>query len=455
MNSQNPTTHGSVLNRLSSQFSQLAAFLTTGIWERTDDKWYIRVLKVVNLSVRSFFDRDLLTQAYSLTYCTLLAIVPVLAMIFAIANGFGFQNILKTQFFHYFPAQREALEEALKFVDNYLSQTTEGVFVGVGIVVMIYTLVTLVWNVEDAFNLIWGVKHGRSIWRKITDYTAIFLILPLLMICASGINILMSSTMQEALPFKFLSPLLSGALDMLSLVLTWLFFVGAYVLIPNTRVPVKNAMGTAVLTSIGFMILQWLFVSGTVYVSRYNAIYGSFAFLPLLLVWLQFVWTIVLSGAVVCYSSQSIGLYSFLGKVNGISIDYRLKVLLAVMGTICQRFDKDEEAPDVAEISRLTGIPLSLAENSVGALHTLGFVNQVVVDEKTGKTGYAPAFNTDGMSVGTILEKLIDNGQSDFILGFSQRFGKLINTADKIERETLQKAKEINIRELYCEDAQV
>lgn len=438
--------------RLSSRFAGMAAFVTYGVWETNDNKWYIRILKILNISVRSFFDRDLLTQAYSLTYCTLLATVPVLAMIFAVANGFGFQNILKTQFFHYFPAQKEALEEALKFVDNYLNTASEGIFVGVSIIVLIYTLVCLVWNVEDAFNLIWGVKEGRSLWRKVTDYTAIFLILPLLMILASGINILMSSTLQEALPFKFLSPLYSGMLDLLSYVLTWLFFVGAYTLIPNTRVPVKNAMKAAILTSLGFMVLQWLFVSGTVYVSRYNAIYGSFAFLPLLLVWLQFVWTIVLSGAVICYSSQSISLYSFLGKVKKISIDYHLGVVIAVYASIVRRFDLNQQAPNANQISLSEGIPLALVNNAVSVLEKLDFINPVLIDQKHNKFGYTPSQNPDSVTVGTIIEKLVTTGQKGFIPGFDQRFGKIMAEVDNLEASVLKTASSTPIRSLMATD---
>lgn len=449
MNPDDSDRKPSLFKRISSHLTGMAAFVSYGVWERTDDRWYIRPLKIISLSVRSFFDRDLQTQAYSLTYSTLLATVPVLAVIFAVAGGFGFQNILRNQIFHYFPAQREALEQALGFVDNYLNQTSEGVFMGVGIVVMLWTLISLVWNVEDAFNLIWGVKQGRSIWRKITDYTAIFLILPLLMICASGINILMSSSLQEALPFEFLSPLISGLLDLLSLVLTWLFFVGAYVLIPNTKVPIKNAMGAGVLASIGFMILQWLFVSGTVYVSRYNAIYGSFAFLPLLLVWLQLVWVIVLAGAVVCYSSQSIGLFSFLGKISKISIDYRLKVLMAVMSVIVDRFNKEKPPVEVTDISNDWGIPLALVDNSVSLLHDLGLVSRVLVDEKKSLWGYAPALNPDMITVGLILRKIVENGQAGFIPDFGNKFKKVIDITNSLSEEIFAKADTIPIARMF------
>lgn len=438
----------SIFTKVTDWFKKSVAFVTYGVWERTDDKWYIKLVKILSLSVKSFFDRDLQTQAYALTYNTLLATVPVLAVLFAVARGFGFQNLMKNQIFHYFPAQREALEQALTFVDNYLNQTSEGIFVGVGIAVLLYTLICLVWNVEDAFNLIWGVKQGRSIWRKITDYTAIFLILPLLMILASGINILMSSTLQEAFPFRFLSPLVSAALDLASLVLTWMFFVGAYVLIPNTRVPFKNAVVAGILAGIGFMILQWLFVSGTVYVSRYNAIYGSFAFLPLLLVWLQLVWVIVLAGAVICYSTQSIGMFAYLGKVSNISVDYKITVMLAVMASIVRRFDLKMSPAGTLDISRNWAIPLSLVDNSISKLLEIKLINRVIVDEKKDTFGYTPAINPDDLTVGTLLSRLIEEGQHDFIPDFDDKFKILSEKVNEIEKSTIEKANTVFIRDL-------
>ncbi len=423
-------------------------YVSVGVWEQPDTRWYIRFLKVVNLSVRSFTDRDLQSQASSLTYSTLLATVPVLAMLFAIARGFGFQNILKSQLFTYFPAQREVLDKAFTFVDSYLNQASEGLFVGVGLIVMLWTLISLISNVESTFNLVWGVKHGRSLWRRITDYTAIFLVLPILMICASGINVFMSSTLQEAIPFRFLTPMVSGLLDLTSLMLTWFFFVGAYLLIPNTRVPFKNAFLAGILTGIGFTVLQWLFVSGAVYVSRYNAIYGSFAFLPLLLVWMQLVWMIVLAGAVICYSTQSIGRFSFLGQVNKISVDYRLTVLLAVLSTIVRRFEKGETPIDVTGISRDWGIPLSLADASVNRLSELGLIDRVVVDEQKDLFGYNPALPTQEMTVGMVIRRSLESGKSDFIPGFNNRFPKIISSVRDLEASTLAHADSIILSDI-------
>lgn len=260
------------------------AYVTDGVWSDTRRSFKVDFIKTCNLSVRSFLNADLQMRAGYLTYRTLLAIVPVLALLFAICRGFGFQNILQTQLFHNFPAQREALSQAFTFVDSYLAQSSRGVFVGVGVLFLLWTLISLLGSVEDSFNKVWGVDQGRTIWRKLTDYAAICLILPILMICSSGITVLMSSVLSTLLPYSFMSPVIKAMLDFASLVLVWLFFTGSYMLIPNTKVKFKNALLAGVMSGTAYTLLQWLFVSGQVYVTSYNAVYGSFAFLPLLLI---------------------------------------------------------------------------------------------------------------------------------------------------------------------------
>lgn len=414
-------------------------FMSVGVWEKPDTYWYIRVAKVISLSVTSFLNKTLQSQAAALTYNTILAIVPALALVFAISRGFGFQNLLQTQLFNYFPAQREALETAFTFVDSYLNQASEGIFVGVGIVFLLWTLISLLTSIEQSFNSIWGVKQGRSMWRKLTDYTAIILLLPILMICASGINVFMSSTLQEKLPFEFISPFFSSMLDFASLVLTCLFFAGLYVLLPNTRVTFRNAILAGILAGVSFTILQWLFVSGTLYVSRYNAIYGSFAFLPLLLLWLQLVWIITLAGAVLCYSSQNISYFNFSNQVKEISAYYRFRVGLAIMTIIVQHF-QDKKGPVLVEdFAREFNIPPMLVSASLIHLEESGLVNKVLVDPKREIFGFAPSIPITEITVGLVAEKLINRGNKDFLTDFDHRFTELNDDiralADKVYKE--------------------
>ena len=199
---QEPSTENpGAIKRLSARLMGWVEYVTAGVWRDQRNTLWVRLVKIVNPSARSFMRSDLQSIACGLTYRVMLAIVPALALLFAIARGFGFQNILTAQLFNYFPSQRRALETAMRFVDSYLEQASEGLFVGVGIVVLLWTLISLLGAVEDAFNLIWGVSRGRSLWRKITDYTAIFLILPILMLCGSGLTVFMTATVRDVLPF--------------------------------------------------------------------------------------------------------------------------------------------------------------------------------------------------------------------------------------------------------------
>ena len=177
-----------------------------GVWDDTKSVWSVKTLKIINLSVRSFLDRDLQLRSCALTYNTVLAVVPALAMLFAIARGFGFQNLMQSELLRYFPAQRQALENALAYVDNYLAQASQGAFVGIGLIFLLWTLVSLMSNVEDTFNHIWHVTTKRSLQRKFTDYTALFLLLPVLMVCSAGITIFMSDAVQRVFQGYSISP---------------------------------------------------------------------------------------------------------------------------------------------------------------------------------------------------------------------------------------------------------
>lgn len=407
-------------------------YCSRGVWGDTRTSFKVKLIKTLNLSVQSFLSADLQTTACALTYRMLLAIVPALALLFAIGRGFGFQNILTTQLFGYFPSQQKALEAAFRFVDAYLAQASEGIFVGVGILFLLWTLISLVSSVEDAFNKIWGVKYGRSLWRKITDYTAIFLILPVLMICSSGLSIFMSTTLQEAVPLKFMSPAISVILDCATIVLTWLFFTGVYMLIPNTTVKFKNALMSGILAGVAFQVLQWLFVTGQLYVSKYNAIYGGFAFLPLLLIWMQLVWVICLSGAVLCYSSQNIFRFSFTSEVTDISALYRRKITLAIMAVVAKRFKMGLQPLRGADFVADYNIPTRLVEEIVAELAEAGLLSRVVTGNNENNYALQPATDITGLTVGRVVEAIESHGASDFIPEFATEFGNIDSLADNI-----------------------
>ncbi len=428
---------------LPERWERLWSYCSNDVWNDTRNNWKVDAIKTINLSVRSFLNTKLQNQASSLTYNTLLAIVPALAILFAIGRGFGFQNILTSQLFSSLPSQHKALEAALSFVDQYLAQASQGVFVGVGLVFLLWTLISLMSNIESTFNLIWGVTSDRSMARKVIDYTAILFLLPILMICSSGISILMLSTLLENTVLKIFSPALKVILDLAPFLLCWLSFTGMYMLFPNTKVKFKHALISGILAGTGFQILQYLFVSGQLYVSKYNAIYGSFAFLPLLLIWLQLVWTITLSGMVLCYSSQNIFQFSFDSDINTISPDYKRKIEVVVMAIVAQRFEKQYHPFRISDFAALYHMPARLVTDVIKELMDAGLICEVFLGKDNEERAYQPAVDIHLLSLGYVMKKIDRTGSNQFIPNFNDEFAPLLNLLNAISEDVIKSKSDI------------
>ena len=439
-----------------SIFKKLAdffAYCSSGVWDDTSNTTKVKVVKVINLSFRSFMDRDLQTKSMALTFSTVLAIVPAFAMLFAIGRGFGFQNLLEEQLFMNFPAQKSFITFALKFVDSYLTEASQGVFVGVGLIFLLYTLISLLSDIETAFNQIWDIKKDRSIFQKVTDYIAICLLVPVMMICSSGVSIFMSSTFQSNDHFSFLTPLVNVALEASPFILAFLAFTISFCLIPNTRVKLKYAASAGAICAIMFQILQMLFLSGQLYVSKYNAIYGSFSFLPLLLIWLQLSWLILLFGCVLTYSMQNIFAFNFLDNSVPPSRSLETKVMLIIMAVIAKRFHQQEPPLTPQELSVSYNLPIRMVNRLCLKLKKAGLINMVMKDQDN--MGVAPALDTDELTVGNIFKKIETEGNSNFIPRFNQIYADTIKALDEWFGECYRDLDRIPLKDIPLPDSVV
>lgn len=429
----------------------LWAYCSEGVWMDQQSTLKVNTVKTLNLTVRSFLSTDLQSSACALTYRTLLAIVPALALLFAIGRGFGLQNLLQSQLYQYFPSQRKALEVAFSFVDSCLEQASEGIFVGVGIIFLLWTLISLLDSVETSFNNIWGVRVDRPFARKVTDYLAICIILPILMICSGGLRIFMSAAIQKLLPFDFIGPVLGDILDVMSVLFGCLFFTGAYMMIPNTKVKFSNALITGTLAGLTFQLLQWLFISGQIYVAKYNAIYGSFSFIPLMLIWMQLSWLITLTGALVCRSSQDIYLFSYERQTNNISGSYRRKICLAVLTVIIKRFKNGEAPLNVSELSANFIIPPRLTAIVVNFLLDCKLIARLAPTngEAEADAPLIPTTSPEHYTLGHVLEVLSNHGETDFLTVFDSEFKPLLDLCDKLDAEFRQEASSVLLSEIH------
>lgn len=437
-----------LIHRIKSRAINIWNYCASDVWRDTRNDWHINLVKTLNLSVRSFLNSETQSRAAALTYHTILALVPALAMLFAIGRGFGFQNIIQSHFFKLLPIDQEAANAVIGFVDSYLAQSSEGLFVGVGIVMLLWTIVSLMNNVEGAFNTIWGIKHGRNLWRKAADYTAMLLILPILMICASGLQIFLSTALQGVMNVHFMTPLVETFLQILSYIVTWLFFSAVYMLIPYTKVKFKNAMIAGVISGSAFLVLQWIFVSGQMYVARYNAIYGSFAFLPLLLIWVQLSWVVILSGCVISYSAQNIYRFSFEEESIKISADYRAKITIAALAIIIRRFENGQQPVSITELATHYDLPPRLVANIIDDLTETGLIAAVVDKDKSEVTCFQPAIDINRLSISFVTKRLRDAGCSGFIPDFDSRFTNIITLLDDINNRLATSTDNILIKDI-------
>lgn len=255
------------------------------------------------------------------------------------------------------------------------------------------------------------------------------------MIVAAGISITMSTTLHNLLPFGFLSPAVEFFLDLASYAITCLFFAGAYMLIPNTKVKFGNALIAGFIAGVSFLVLQWLFLSGQIYVAKYNAIYGSFSFLPLFLLWLYLVWLITLIGAILCYASQNTFALSFIGQVDSISPNYRRKVTIVVMTLICRRFYDRKPPMNVTELARTYALPARLVKDIATLLVNVRVLDYVTTDATEGEQPLQPAVPVETLTVGDVMG-LIDNyGTSGFIPLFDKRFAAVNKIAQGFDCE--------------------
>lgn len=348
------------------------------------------LLKKLLLAVEFFTTRRVIDMAAALTYSTLLALVPILAVVFGVARGFGYNKYIEVWFRELLGSQPQAADAIINFVNSYLVHTKSGVLLGVGLVLMLYTVLMLTLNVEKTFNTIWQVKHRRSLYRAVTDYLAMLLLVPVVIVLVSGLSI-------------------AGA-RLLPYVLMAVVFMAMYMCVPNTKVRLQVVIVPGILAGVGMQALQLFYIHAQVLLSSYNAIYGSFAALPLFMLWVQLSWTICLFGVQLCYTNQNMDELSFRLQVADISPRYRRLLAIILMSRVCQRFADGKRPYTALDLRRLTNIPIRITQDLLYMLVRAGLLSENSADGKDQEPTYQPAMTLQKLTVGAMVERLDSMG---------------------------------------------
>lgn len=265
-----------------------------------------QLYRLLYFTIRFFTTKRVTAQAAALTYSTLLAMVPILAVVFAIARGFGYNKYIEMWFRDLLSSQPQVADVLVGFVNSYLIHTQSGIFLGVGLVFMLYTVLMLVNNVEETFNQIWQVNNSRPMIRSFVNYLAMFFLFPILVILSTGLSFFVATIASRMSSYELLGPVVHFLFGLSPYILLSLMFIGLYVYMPNTKVKVTSAILPGILAGFAMQVLQLFYIHSQIWVTGYNAIYGSFAALPLFMLWLQMSWTICLFGAQLTYTNQNL-----------------------------------------------------------------------------------------------------------------------------------------------------
>lgn len=365
----------------------------------------LRVLKRIIIVIESFSKNNLSSYASALTYSSLLAAVPVLAITFAIARGFGFGALIEERVRESLQVNSKITDTVLDFVNSYLQHTQGGVFIGVGLIILLYTLVALTANIETAFNTIWKVSTPRNIYRRITDYVSVFMLLPLVVVLTMGMRLFLMAIKNIFTEDIVVSNTVETILQISPSLLICFAFALLYKLMPNTEVKFRHTIIPAILAGMAFQATEYFYMHYQLKLSSYNAIYGSFAAIPLFMLWANISWSICLIGAQLCYANQRMYDYAFERSSRDLSRRYKDSLSLLLMCRICKRFAEGGSPFTAHSLATDTRLPQTLVSILLDEMVCM----QLLVEthnEKGTITKFLPAFDIHRMTIQKVMQHI-------------------------------------------------
>ena len=409
----------------------------------------IKSLRVLVASLKGFVQDNCSFRASALTLCTLLSIVPVLAMAFGIAQGFGLEKAIEKLLFQELKGQEEVARWIVNFAYSFLNTTKGGLIAGIGVLALLLTVVKVLRDIERAFNAIWKTREQRNILRTINDYLTIIIVAPIMLIATSSLTVVVKSKVgavtSQTMVLGYIGPALLPILKLLPYCVIWGLFTFIYMSIPNTKVNFSSGLLGGIIAGTVFQLFQVAYITFQIGVSKYNAIYGSFAALPLFIIWLQTSWLIVLFGAEISYAHQNSENYGF--DPDNAKISHNSKMLLAlnICYIIIKKFQMAERCCTLQHISRTLQVPVSLARGIIQELVEAGLICATHSQPHQGKTEngdrviYQPASSIDRFSIKYVTDCLESHGGNDLPVNTEKGF-KRISENVKALSDALEKA---------------
>lgn len=438
------------MKRLKLWIRFIVKFVRYDIWRITSNELtrtkqiLINIIKIIYLSIKGIGTHRLNIHSSALSFTVTFALVPLIALIIAIARGFGIENMIEETLSSTMFGQSNLVPYIMDFVTKYLDSLRGGLFIGVGLGILVYSVYNLFAQIERALNSIWQVNKSRSILRQFTIYFSGLLIFPILIAVSSGLSIYINNILKNALFFHLFNPFVQIVLSASPYIVSVLLFTLMFLIIPNTKVKFANAFIAGIITGISFQIFQTIYVNGQINLTRYNAVYGGFAALPLLLLWLKISSLIFLIGAEISYVSQNIRHFDYLVDTENISIRYKKNISLFISYIIIKRFEAGLPAYSTEDITSKYKLPIRLVNQ---ILQELTQANIVVRSEgEKAVVSYLPAKDINQITLKDIESKLETQGAELFLQNknaemdlFWKNVMEIQYSCDEIKSKTLLK----------------
>jgi membrane protein len=417
------------MKRGRSLIKETTTFFATGLWELNPDAYRgirrhaVKYLQITVLVFKDFRADQCLIRASALAFTTILSLVPFFALAFAVLKGFGVQNKVEPFILDQVAAGSQEIVDRIVTYINNTNMTSLG---AIGLLALIITVIALLGNIEEAFNLIWGVRETRSLYRKFSDYLSVLVSAPLLMLAAMSFTATLQSRtfVQWVTTNTYLGDELLLVIRLLQHASVWAALVFLYVFIPNTKVRFKSALIGGILAGTLWQCVQWVYIHFQVGVAKYNAIYGTLAGLPIFMVWIYTSWLIVLFGMELVCAHQNIRNFR---REFRLSINHGLKELfvLAILQAVAEAFHFGTPPLSVEELAEKLDIPVRICRELLELLTDSGYLVKTAGEAPY----YQPAYELENITIKDVLDTLKNFG-GDCKIG-------IMSSGEKVSQEIL------------------
>ena len=401
--------------------------------------WY-RILQTIILVARGFKDQVLVVRANSLSFALLFAFIPMMALIYAIARGFGFEEVLQEILSGSFLAEANIAPVLIEWIERYLETAQGGFFLGMGLIVLVWAVYAFFNMLENSFNSIWNVKQSRSLGRRLTNYIMTLLLVPILVVVTSGISIFLNSAEILSSVLEAIEPVRKFMLRFIPFVATTAVFTWIFVAIPNTKVKFSSAFIPGIIMGLLYQVVQSLSMYLVVLFTRMSLVYGAFSIIPLILIWLNITCWLLLIGAELAFAIQNNDLFAYENDLKKISRRYKDYVMLYILAMIIRRFEAGEAPQTAQEIATVNQLPIRLVQQLLSRMEETNIIRRVYIEQEEDQA-FVPALDTKTITVEMVIGRISAQGSDEFLQhtpaemqAFWQRYQQMIeaNHSDDI-----------------------